>query len=322
MFSRLVTHDDFDGVASAALAGYFLEISSIIFAGPGDITRSTVSTGEEDVVCDLPYPLTCGMWFDHHEANLEEVRLRGIDPDTIPGHHLPAKSCARVILEYYAEEYEIDEELEVLAAAADRIDAFDYESVEDWRSKTPAAMIDSSIKLKTGTPAERRAYLRQLTSWLMDEPLEQVAGQEQVQARALAFEEEEKQMLKIIEQNLGFLDGKKEVILLDFSGRNRRVAVVKNLAQLLAPEALAVIEVNSLFNRGVKTNDLSFSMSLNIEGTKKTPEKDLGEIMRALNIGSGHAGAASGTVRSKNKQEMLKAKEKVLQMIIEKWENS
>ena len=322
MFSRLVTHDDFDGVASAALAGYFLEISSVSFAGPGDITRSVVSTGEKDVVCDLPYPLSCGMWFDHHEANLEEVKLRGIDPDTIPGRHVPARSCARVILEYFAEEYEIDEELEALASAADRIDSFDYESVEDWRSKTPAALIDGSIKLKTGTPAERRAYLRKLTAWLMDEPLEQVAEKEQVQTRAQEFEDEEKRMLEIIEQNLGFLDNKKEIILLDFSDRNRRVAVVKNLAQLPAPEALAVLEVNSLFNRGVKTNDLSLSMSLTIEGTKKAPGKDLGEIMRTLNIGSGHAGAASGTVRSKNKQEMLKAKEKILGMIMDKWQDT
>ena len=98
MYNRIVTHDDFDGVVSAALAGYFLEISSVAFAGPGDITRSALSTGEGDIVCDLPYPLSCGMWFDHHEANLEEVKLRGIEPSEIPGLHYPAKSCARVIL--------------------------------------------------------------------------------------------------------------------------------------------------------------------------------------------------------------------------------
>ncbi|MBN2289718.1 MAG: hypothetical protein JXQ83_10335, partial [Candidatus Glassbacteria bacterium] len=184
MYSRIVAHDDFDGVVSAALAGYFLEIDSVVFAGPGDITRSAVSTGSGDVVCDLPYPLSCGMWFDHHEANLEEVRLRGIDPDSIPGSHIPAKSCARVIRDYFAEEYEIDPEIEALAAAADRIDSFDYESVEDWRSKTPGAAIDSAIKLRSGTPAERRAFLRHLTARLMDEPLEEVAAGDEVSARA------------------------------------------------------------------------------------------------------------------------------------------
>ena len=95
--------------------------------------------------------------------------------------------------------------------------------------------------------------------------------------------------------------------------------MVKNLAQLLAPEALAVLEVKSLFERGVKTNGLSLSMSLTIAGTRAAGGKDLGEIMRTLNIGSGHAGAASGTLRSKSKAEMLKTKEKILTKIFEQW---
>ncbi len=319
MYRRIVTHDDFDGVVSAALVGYFLEIDSLAFAGPGDITRSAFSIGDEDVVCDLPYPLSCGMWFDHHEANLEEVALRGIDPAAIPGSHTPAPSCARVICDYFAEDYEIDREIEAMAAAADKIDAFAYESVEDWRRKTPASAIDFSIKLKRGRPAERRTYLRQLTARLMNEPLEQVAGREEVIKRAREFEDEEAQMLKIIEQVLSFLDETKEIILLDFTSRNRRVAVVKNLAQLLAPEALAVLEVKNLFERGIKTNDLSLSMSLTIAGTHIAGEKDLGEIMRSLNIGSGHPGAASGTVRSKSKAEMLKAKDRILEEIMHRW---
>jgi len=127
-------------------------------------------------------------------------------------------------------------------------------------------------------------------------------------------------MLKLIEQNLSFIDEEKQIILLDFTNHNRRVAVVKNLAQLLAPEALAVLEVKNLFERGIKTNDLSFSMSLTIAGTHSAGEKDLGEIMRALNIGSGHAGAASGMVRSKSKQEMLKEKKEILERIMGQWQ--
>jgi len=319
MYNRIVTHDDFDGVVSAALVGYFLEIDSVVFAGPGDITRSAVSTGAGDIVCDLPYPLTCGMWFDHHEANLEEVELRGIDPAGIAGRHTAAPSCARVILDHFAGDYEIDPEIEAMAAAADRIDSFAYESLEDWRRKTPAAVIDCSIKLKSGRPAGRRAFLKQLAARLMDESLEQVSGDQEVTARARKFEEEEARMLKTIEQRLGFLDEKKEIVLLDFTDHNRRVAVVKNLAQLLAPEALAVLEVKSIFERGVKTNDLSLSMSLTIAGARAAGEKDLGEIMRTLNIGSGHAGAASGTLRNKSKAEMLKAKDRTLLKIIEQW---
>ena len=117
LYDRIVTHDDFDGVVSAAMVGYFLEIEKISFAGPGDIANSRISTGASDIVCDLPYPLECGMWFDHHEANLEDVALRGIEQESIPGLRRPAPSCARVILDYFENEFEIDRELVELAEA-------------------------------------------------------------------------------------------------------------------------------------------------------------------------------------------------------------
>ena len=320
MYDRIVTHDDFDGVLSAALTGYFLEIENIAFAGPGDIAEARLSTGGLDVVCDLPYPLSCGMWFDHHEANLEDVALRGVDEASIPGLRFPAPSCVRVVLEFFGREFEIDPELEEMAEAADRIDSFAYQSIEDWRAARPENDIDAAIKLKAGRPGERRDFLRWLTLTLMDENLPAVAAREEVAGRADMFRAEEEQMLRLIEKHLAYLDLEKRIVLLDFSGHNRRVKVLKNLAQLLAPRALAVLEVNSLFNREVKTNDLGFSMSLTIAGGQEAVRRDLGEIMRALNIGSGHAGAASGTLRSGSREEMLRGKERTLQAVLAQWE--
>ena len=319
MFDRIVTHDDFDGVVSAALVGYFLEIDKIAFAGPGDITNSRISTGASDIVCDLPYPLECGMWFDHHEANLEDLDLRGISQEKIPGLRKPAPSCARVIIEYYETEYEIDPELVEMVEASDRIDSFAYESIEDWRRLRAENEIDAAIKLKAGKPAERKKFLRWLVLCLMDQSLEAVAAKNEVIERAGLFRAGEEQMLKIIEQHLDYPGDEQEIILLDFSGQTRRVNVVRNLAQLLAPQALAVLEINSLFHRQVKTNDLTFSMSLTIAGAHDPARRDLGEIMRTLNIGSGHAGAASGILRSRSKPEMLKAKERTLNAILELW---
>ena len=320
MYDRIVTHDDFDGVLSAALTGYFLEIENITFAGPGDIAEARLSTGGLDVVCDLPYPLSCGMWFDHHEANLEDVALRGVDEASIPGLRFPAPSCVRVVLEFFGREFEIDPELEEMAEAADRIDSFAYQSIEDWRAERPENDIDAAIKLKAGRPGERRDFLRWLTLSLMDESLKAVAAREEIAERADNFRAEEDSMLRVIEKHLAYLDAEKRIVLLDFSGHNRRVKVLKNLAQLLAPRALAVLEVNSLFNREVKTNDLGFSMSLTIAGGQEAVRRDLGEIMRALNIGSGHAGAASGTLRSGSREEMLRGKERTLQAVLAQWE--
>jgi hypothetical protein len=96
--------------------------------------------------------------------------------------------------------------------------------------------------------------------------------------------------------------------------------VVKNLAYLLYPEALAVLEVQNRFERGVKTNHLNFSMSLSLRLTGADHKKDVGEIMRSLNLGDGHAGAAAGSISCRSKAEMLKKKEEILQKILNIWQ--
>jgi hypothetical protein len=72
-------------------------------------------------------------------------------------------------------------------------------------------------------------------------------------------------------------------------------------------------------HQGVKSNHLGLSMSLSINGNKKDQNKNIGEIMRTLNMGDGHPGAAAGTVRCRSKQEMLKKKKELLEQISRIW---
>ena len=322
MYKRIVTHDDFDGVVSAALVGYFTEIHEIMFAGPMDITNSRFSIGESDIVCDLPYPLDCGQWFDHHEANLEEVELRGIDPDTIEGLHLAAPSCARVVLDFFGEEFDIEEEIETLAAAADKIDSFDFKSIEDWRARTPANIIDSAIKYREGSPADRRTFLKKLALLLMDYPLEEIAAREDIAELARRYWDEEENMTRVIMGALDHLDPDKEIILLDFSDRKKPVRIQKNLAQLLDRQALAVLEIKPVFQRGVKVNALALGISMTIRGASEAPERDLGEMMRTLNIGSGHAGAAAGRIDCDSLQALQKESKRIQKELIKLWKSN
>jgi len=83
---------------------------------------------------------------------------------------------------------------------------------------------------------------------------------------------------------------------------------------------LAVLEIYSLVDhQGVKSNSIGFSMSLSINGNRQDHKKNVGEIMRTLNIGDGHPGAAAGTVHCKSKQEMLKKKEELIRQIFKLW---
>lgn len=322
MYQSIITHNDFDGVVSAALCAYMFKIDRIYFAGPSNIARAELTITKNDIVCDLPYPLECGLWFDHHEGNLQELQYRKIDLDSIDGKFDLQPSCARVIFNYFQTDQHLPEYFTYLVAETDKIDSFNYQSVAEWRTETPAKIIDATIRARSSDPKDKRRYLKQLVRWLRSTPVEQVAKNQEVMERYHEYLDEENEMLRTIEQNSYFLpqDAQQEIIVLDFTNFNRPGFVIKNLAYLLYPEALAVLEVKNMFNRGIKSNDLSLSFSLSLNLNHGNHAKEVGEIMRELNIGDGHKGAAAGKVMCNSKNEMLKQKQIILNRIFELWQ--
>lgn len=323
MYQSIITHNDFDGVVSAALCSYIFNIDRIYFAGPSNIARADLTITKNDIVCDLPFPLECGLWFDHHEGNWQELQYRNIDPNSIKGKFDLQPSCARVIFNFFKDEQKLPDYFAPLVNETDKIDSFDYQSVAEWRTETPGKIIDATIRSRSGDAKEKRGYLKRLVQWLRGNPAEQVAKNQEVADRYKDYLSEENEMLKTIEQNCYFLsqDEHKEIIILDFTNFNRPGFVIKNLAYLLYPESLAVLEVKNMFNRSIKSNDLSFSLSLSLNLNHSNHTKEAGEIMRELNIGDGHKGAAAGKVMCASKTEMLKQKQYVLDRIFELWQN-
>lgn len=319
MYKRIITHGDFDGVICAAICSYALKINFIVFTAPRAISDARMSVTRADVVCDLPYPLECGMWFDHHEGNLDEVQFRKINPADIPGRFMVKDSCARVVLEYFSEIVTLPEHFETMVQEADVIDSFNYKSIADWRAETPGKIIDATIKIQAESAEQKWQYLRDLVNQIRQRPLDQVAQNPSVRKRYRVYQQEEQEMLQRIEQDLTFLpeDEQHQLIILDLTRHSRRPNVFKYLAYLLYPEAQAVLQVGNLFQNNIKTNDLSFSMSLSLNLNSVEHRKDVGEIMRQLDLGSGHAGAAAGTLPCKSKDEMLRNKEKITRNILE-----
>ncbi len=320
-YEKIVTHNDFDGVVSAALVSRALGVDRFVFAGPRTIAESRITITERDIVCDLPYPLECGLWFDHHEGNLEELRYRNIDPSTIPGRFALEDSCARVVYDYFAKDVDFPDFYERTVAEADVLDSFKFSSVEEWREPTPGKIVDAAIKAQEGAPQERSAFLRRLVRQVRDLPLEEVAELPEIAEAYEQYHRQEEHMLEAIQRQAEFLpeDENRELILLDFTGYNRPPRIIKKLAFLLYPEAKAVLEIKNLFRGGVKTTDFSLSMSLGISLTGQDHKKDVGEIMRQLNIGDGHPGAGAGTVYCSSKAEMLKEKERFIREIYRIW---
>jgi oligoribonuclease NrnB/cAMP/cGMP phosphodiesterase (DHH superfamily) len=319
-FERIITHNDFDGIVSAAICARALGTGKVLFAGPLTILRSQITITEKDVVCDLPYPLQCGLWFDHHEGNLQELEYRKIDPRSIPGRFGLTLSCSRVVYDYFSERMELPPYFPQAVNEADIIDGFTYSSVEEWRRETPGKAIDLTLKVHFASAEEQTSHLRNLVREIRDRPIDEVSRLDFVQTRLKQYREEEGRMMKIIRDSSTFIDQdeKKEVAVIDLTSYQRRPLLIKNLALLVHPGAKGILEVYNLTEQRVKTNHLGFSMSLSINGNRQR-KKNIGEIMRTLNIGDGHPGAAAGQVRCKSKQEMLKKKKEVLEQIFKLW---
>lgn len=320
-FTRVVTHNDFDGLVSASLCSHVLGMENFFYTGPRDIQSNRFPISDQDIVCDLPYPLDCGMWFDHHPGNLEDVKLRGIDPEDIEGRFSPDPSCARTVYDYFSEEWELAEYFDLTVDEADLIDSFDYESVEHWRSPSPGKNVDASIRAPFPDNRVRLRYLKKLTLWMRDYSLEEIQNFSQVKSLRVEYEKHEEKSREIIREAAMFLDEPdgKEVVFIDLTGYRTRPHIVRHMAYLEFPEVkAAAVIANPEFN-GVKTNNIATSMSLSVIMNRMEHNKDVGEIMRKLNIGDGHAGAGAGLLECHSKDEMMGAREKLLRDILELW---
>ena len=43
-YERIITHNDFDGAASAAICAYMFDLDRFVFAGPNTIIRSEIAS--------------------------------------------------------------------------------------------------------------------------------------------------------------------------------------------------------------------------------------------------------------------------------------
>ena len=320
-FTSIVTHDDFDGLGSAAILSWAYDIDAIRFAGPITIAKAEIPITAEDIVSDLPCPVECGMWFDHHEGNLKELDYRGIDPATIPGKFDVQPSCVRVVYNFFREQDELPEDFAELADVADLIDSFAYPDLESWRADTPGNRIDRAIKASSENRRAHYAFLRELVYDLRDLPLAEVADKVVIRQRAEQYRGEEERMLEQIEKYGKHLetDEKRELFFVDRTSFSNPTRIDKKLIGLVEPSAQGYVELKPVFMRGRKSLKISVSISLALSMQQQEHKKDVGEIMRLLNIGDGHAGAAAGVWECRDVRQFQQMRDELPQRILKLW---
>ncbi|MCB1194988.1 hypothetical protein KDK77_02280 [bacterium] len=324
MYSRIVTHDDMDGIVSAAVCSYYYHIEDIYFTGPYAIADCKVQVEPSDIVCDLPYVPNCGLWFDHHLGNKEALEYRGINIDSLPGSFELKDSCGRVIYDFLDKEsIQWPEYLTRTLDEIDVIDSFAYSCKEDWLANTFGKLINNTLLLPFSANTNGIEYMRNLVYAIRDYPLEDIVEFDWVKVRIQEYAEREQEIIQTIQNCVRFLPEDKESALpiIDLTDLNYRPFIVRPMSFVLYPQSKAVVVVQNQFIHGVKQHNLNFSMSLGFYFYKKNHKKDLGSIMAELGIGDGHPGAAGGRALCTSKSDMFRTKEKLLKQIFRLWQS-
>ncbi|NLH47792.1 MAG: hypothetical protein GX444_04210 [Myxococcales bacterium] len=312
---QIVSHGDFDGIVSAALASLWTRHTFVFFTGPESLRRNTF--GPKDVVCDLPHPsYPVRAWFDHHAGNIEEARQMAWSVGEGAAYEAP--SAARVIYDHLKSSVNFPPFLAETVAATDRVDSMDYATIEDWLAETPENILNSTIFLPNEDLQQARKYLLRLVTMVQTKPLSEVAEYQEVRERFAKNQEHGKRAAETIGR-LGELVGNGQICVLDFSEMKVAPRFSKNLAYTLFPKAGAVLSIQPVVMGGRKTNDLRLSLSLNPFLKEQLRLHDCAAILDQLELGGGHPTAAGGKITASSKDERLRIKAKVVEDIVRLW---
>lgn len=90
---RIVTNSDLDAITSCVLLKCVEPIGGVKFIDLDEL-RKGWKAEPTDIAVNIPYIEGCGLWFDHHDSNVQNIKFAG--------RHERAPSAARVIYNHYA----------------------------------------------------------------------------------------------------------------------------------------------------------------------------------------------------------------------------
>ena len=114
-------------------------------------------------------------------------------------------------------------------------------------------------------------------------------------------------------------DHARELYFVDTTSFLQPARLDKKLIGLVEPDAKGYVEIKPAFRSGRKTNDITVTLSLALSMQRTSHSKNMAEIVRILNIGDGHAGAAAGVYPSASGHEFQKARAELPRKIFELW---
>jgi hypothetical protein len=274
---RLVTRPDLDGLTCAVLLSECESIDSVELVHPQDVTDRKIPIGPADILANLPYHPSCGMWFDNHLL----TDPKAMPPTGFRGRYGKAPSAARVVYEHYHPGRPGLGRYEPLVAETDRLDSAQL-TLEDVVSPSGYILIGLTLDPRTGLGSPRE-YFDLLLPEVRARPLEEVLALPEVQARAARMREQDHAFR---EAALAHSRLDENVVVTDF--RPLDVIPVGNRFLIFTLFPAANVGVRVQWGPGREKVAVSAGRSI----FNRTSRANLGVLM-SLHGGGGHAGAGA-----------------------------
>ena len=284
---RLITRDDFDGLASCLLLKKLDLIDDILFVHPRQMQHGQVVLTERDISSNLPYVAGIYMAFDHH---LSEITRVGTDcRNFICNPEKP--SAARVIYEYFNMTEKFPSLFDELLLNVDKADSADF-TKEDILNPTGWILFNFILDPKTGFSRfhdfsmTNEQLIRSFVDSWEGESIEQILQRPEIQERVLMYHTYQEHFMDQIERCALV---HKNIVIVDLTQEEILYPGNRFMVYALYPQC----DLSLFIQKENGSDKITFSVGRSI--LKKTSPVNVGDLMLKYH-GGGHKGA--GTCQS------------------------
>ncbi|MBF0406037.1 MAG: exopolyphosphatase [Candidatus Riflebacteria bacterium] len=284
---RLVTRGDADGLCIAVFLKIMESIDSIEFAHPKDMQDGKVFVTKNDIVANLPYHPSCGMWFDHHASSEKD------SSNSFKGGFRIAPSAARVVYDYY-NSFKLYK-YTALLEATDRIDSADL-TIQDVLTPTDYILLFYTLDPRSGLGAFKDYFLR-LADWLIDKSINEILEIPEVKKRCQDLLAQQKEFAEVM-RSTSTVEG--NVVLTDL--RKIQKVPAGNRFLIFTQYPQANVQVRVFNGRGGEFTVIAIGRSI----FNKSCTVDAGALCEQYG-GGGHKGAATCQVPNQIADEVIRS---------------
>jgi hypothetical protein len=286
---RLVTRPDLDGLTCAVLLSRCGTIDTVDLVHPQDVTDRRVTIGPGDVLANLPYHPSCGMWFDNHLL----TDPKAMPPTGFRGRYGKAPSAARLVYEHCVPGRPDLARYEALLAETDRLDSAQL-TLDDVVAPAGYILVGLTLDPRTGLGSPRE-YFDLLLPAVRERPMEEVLALPEVRDRAARMRQQDQAFREAL---LAHSRVDANVVLTDFRPLDSIPVGNRFLVFTLFPQANVAVRLQ--WGPGRQKVAVSAGRSI----FNRTSRANVGVLM-SLYGGGGHAGAGACTLPPETADERI-----------------